>query len=298
MKNFILIFALLVSAKALAFGKCHKKEGYTRCEKGLASANMKGQVVPVMWFYSEKIDLNKPVEFALFLHGRGGGRSLGGGETMLEHVGLKMLYQKVNHQLVFIDPQDVFFHTDSRSTGQDYWIGINGRDWLEFFRKDIVDFSVQIARNMGIAQSSFETAFGISMGAHGALSVGHHFPQIYKRVAVLSPIFRPVPSEMPKEDYDVFLEPGSTSVVRDEVNMGALFLQDRVHLSDRVFITISFEDFGYDMHKFPVARSIWNSLENMPQTQKHLLEVSPLKGGHSSSFWRIKTPEALNFILK
>lgn len=293
MKRFLVLFFLFLISIGNAQESCVPKNGYTRCDIDLESQALNGQKAPVFTYRSFKLDPSKPVEFVLFLHGRGSSRESGANDSMLEHVGVTEINGKVGDQIIFVAPQDVFLHPDSNSVGQDYWIGRDDRNWNEFFQNTLVEYVDRFALNLKLKQFRFRTVVGISMGAHGALMLGHNFPDQFSQVSALSPIFRPVPTEMPTNDFDVFLD-ASLKVV-PELNMGALLLSDRYQFSDQTYISISHTDFGLDDQNFPVAKTIWAKLQNRHQSNV-MVEISGHSGGHSMSFWKEKLPESLNYL--
>lgn len=281
MKLTAILLFLALSTPVLS--QCLIKSGYKRCDYSVHSQALGNSETPVFLYESEGLDPEKEVHFVLFLHGRGYSREIGAEDSMLDHLGLADTYKITGDQVIFVAPQDRFFHDDSQSVGQDYWIGKEGRSWSGFLTGELQDFVSNLSQKRGVKSFQFNSVVGISMGAHGALMLGHNHPDFYQHIGVLSPIFRPVVQEMPESDYDVFLHPNGEVI--EEVNMGNLSLQNKLNLKTQTVITISETDFGLDRDKFPMALKAW---DHLLKSKNDLLDVSisPHQGGHSMSFWR------------
>lgn len=266
------------------FAECQVKDGYERCDVEVVARNLNGSKVPLFFYHSDNLNKNEQVHYVLFLHGRGYSRDMGAHDSMLDHLGLKHVFQEVGEQIIFVAPQDRYFHEDSQNKGQDYWLGIEGRDWQKFFTQELQTHIVGDAKKRGLTNFSLRTVMGISMGAHGALMLGKNAPDLFHHIGVISPVFRAVKEEMPATDYDVFLTHNEVDAQR---NMGAAILKGDYSPVVKTVMTISFEDFAIDEEKFPVAIDVWDQLLEKQKTQKMLdVEISSLKGGHSMSFWR------------
>ncbi|MEC7275877.1 MAG: alpha/beta hydrolase-fold protein [Bdellovibrionota bacterium] len=281
MKLTAILLFIVMSTPVLS--QCLIKSGYKRCDYSVHSEALGNSDIPVFLYESEGLDPEKEVHFVLFLHGRGYSREVGAKDSMLDHLGLVDTFKITGDQVIFVAPQDRFFHDDSQSVGQDYWIGKEGRSWSGFLTGELHDFVSNLSQKRGVNSFQFNSAVGISMGAHGALMLGHNHPDFYQHIGVLSPIFRPVVQEMPESDYDVFLHPNGEVI--EEVNMGNLSLQNKLNLKTQTVITISETDFGLDSDKFPMALKAW---DHLLKSKNDLLDVSisPHQGGHSMSFWR------------
>lgn len=295
----ILLLTLAFQVKANENCDAHqKKEGYTRCDILMESKSLADQSVPLFIFQSNRLNRDQNVEVILFLHGRGYSRDIGSQDSMLDTIGPKEIFDTFGDQIVFIAPQDIFIHQDTNSKGQDYWIGKEGRDWRSFLGRELPEKMTELLAAQGIYSYEFKKVTGVSMGAHGALSLGHYFPGQYEQVVALSPIFRPVKEEMPQGDYDVFLEEnpyGEPIEVRDGVNMGDLALKDRFQLAPKTYIATSKTDFGIDPNKYPKAVEVWDKL-NLQRNDNHFIEFSENPHGHSMKYWREALPEALRFM--
>ncbi len=264
---------------------------YKRFDYLLASEAL-GQVeVPTFLYLSSNFDKTKKARITLFLHGRGYAREVGAQDSMLEHLELARLLEE-NPQLVIIAPQDTFLHEDSNSIGQDYWLGAKGRDWHKFLGEELPQHTREIKESFEI-KGELDTVLGISMGAHGALSLGGKYPARYKKVAALSPVFRPVESEIPPSDFDVF-KPLEHSYMMAH-NIGSQILGETYNLPSNIFITISQSDFALDEDKFPQALKCWEILLKK-KSKKSFIEVNQDTRGHSSGFWIDQLPRALNFL--
>ncbi len=267
-------------------------QSYKRLDYNLHANSLNQANIPTFIYQSISFDPKLEAKWILFLHGRGYAREVGARDSMLEHLQVSRLLEE-NPQVIFVAPQDVFFHQDSNSIGQDYWLGAAQRNWQTFLAKELPEHIESIKEQLKIS-GNLETVIGISMGAHGALSLGDHYPDQYKNIAALSPVFRPVESEIPSQDYDVF-QPHNKEYMTQN-NVGAKILERQYSLPKNVFITISQSDFGLDEKKFPMAIKCWEQLLNL-QSQKSLVEVSDDTRGHAAGFWIDQLPRALDFLL-
>lgn len=247
--------------------------------------------IPVFMYISREFDPNKSARLSLFLHGRGYAREIGSSDSMLEHLNIGEVL-KASPQLVILAPQDIFYHLDSQSIGQDYWLGVNRRDWLQFLGSEFPVLTKEIQKQFKI-EGQLDTVIGISMGAHGALSVAEHFPKIYQNVAALSPVFRPVKSEIPLNDQDVFRPDDHEYMSLN--NIGTQLLERKYQLPKNVFITISQGDFALDREKFPEAHRCWDQLVEL-RSEKSFVEINEDIRGHSAAFWIDQLPLALDFL--
>ncbi len=279
----IIFLSFFFSFSSLSFGQCLSKDSYQRCDYDVESVSLNGSSTPLFFYQSDDLDRSEEVHYVLFLHGRGYSRDSGASGSMLDDLGLKRVFQEVGDQVIFVAPQDRFFHEDSRSVGQDYWLGIDGRDWQSFLANELVNLVEENAISQGIQKSSFNSVVGISMGAHGAFMLGQNHPERFEHVGVISPVFRPIPEEMPMSDRDVFLK--DDKFVDESRNMGAAILNGNFKFQSKTVVTISYEDFALDEEKFPVALKVWDRLLES-QSPMSDIEISNQKGGHSMSFWR------------
>jgi|GEM_PF-2670555 len=269
----------------------HSQENYFRFDFEVRAPSMNNQSVPLFIFSSPRRDLQKSSQIILFLHGRGYSRELGGKDSMLEHLGLTKLLQK-NPQLIFLAPQDIFIHPDSNSKGQDYWLGRDGRNWPQFLGKDLPVQFKKIKKMLSI-NGELNSVLGISMGAHGALLLGERFPERYKSVIALSPVFRSIPSEIPQTDNDVFLE--SSLGELEDINIGSKLIKNQFFLYQRTFVEISKNDFGLDEEKFPMTKVAWNNLLSQGSKQASI-SISEDESGHSAKYWKEAIPRAIKYI--
>lgn len=274
--------AILIPTTVFGSLLCKEKQNYSRCDYNI-SINEQSESVPVFVYSSSKINNQKPVEYILFLHGRGYARSIGAKDSMLEHLKLNDFFESFeNSNFVFLSPQDIFFHQDSQSIGQDYWIGKEGRDWTKFLGQTMQDFAIEVSQDLQI-QGELKTVIGISMGAHGALILGQNYSSTFQNVIALSPIFRPTLEEIPANDKDVFLKMGLSGL--EELNFGTKLIQGSAILTERTYITISKTDFGLDRENFPNGTESWNRLLEIKGDHHHIKILSDERG-HSIGLWQ------------
>jgi predicted esterase len=292
----------VLSAGQLWALDCVEKEDYFRCDTEVVSQSLKSEKIPVFIYISSKVlkaeneDI-KPsdLEYILFLHGRGYARNMGAEDSMLEHLNIKKILNDPQYEnLIFVAPQDVILQSDSRSIGQDYWIGAGGRDWISFLSDELPSVLQNAATELDI-QAKLSTVMGISMGAHGALMLGQSNPELYKNVIALSPIFRSTPEEISDSDRDVFLKAGEPML--EEYNFGTKLLNQRARLSEHFFIEISRTDFGLDAENFPTGASSWSSLKDLMEENDHTnhIEISDDDRGHSHHYWKDVMLRSLNW---
>ncbi len=263
---------------------CQNHLNYTRCDYTLKTESLAHNNVPVFVYTSLK-KRNKPVEYILFLHGRGYAREIGAKDSMLEHLKLNDFYKdQKNSDFVFIAPQDIFHHEDSQSIGQDYWIGKNDRDWDRFLGIDIPLFTKNLNQQLQ-TEGTLRTVLGISMGAHGALMLGQNYQNTYPQVIALSPIFRPTPSEIPTNDNDIFLKFGVLGL--EHINFGTKLNHGTALLAERTYITISQTDFGLSKENFPNGRESWERLLDTKNGENDsFIEILSDERGHSMALWQ------------
>lgn len=286
-----LIFFFL-SLQTQAMGVCFEKDGFKRCDLDIYSSALNHNEVPLFWYMSEAIDFKKEVQFALFLHGRGFARHCEANDSMLEHVGVKDLFEQVGPQVILVAPQDIFIHDDSNSFGQDYWIGKEGRDWSSFLGEELPRFVDVLSASLEISKYRFDMALGISMGAHGAMMMGQNYPEQFKKIAALSPIFKTVSSEIPEGDFDVFMK---KSTLVEENNIGAIVRANQFLKNEKSYFSISEADFGRNGEKYPKAQIVWHELSLM-RDRNTIVDISDDNLGHSMNYWRLHLPKAINFL--
>lgn len=283
-----LIFASLILLCTLT-----QLGAYERSDFEILSPALDNSKVPVFVLRSKELDPESDVEFVLFLHGRGYARKMNVQGSMLEHLGIQKLLKKYP-QTIFIAPQDIFYHEDSHSIGQDYWIGAKNRDWTSFLGEELPLFVDAYKTDNGL-RGNFKTILGISMGAHGSLFTAQKYPEQFPVSIALSPVFRPVEAEMPKEDLDVFLKSPELGI--EAYNLGARVLSGIYSLPQRTYISISEADFGLDEEKFPRALDCWQALLTS-KASKDFIEINPDPSGHSAIFWGKQLPIALDWAFK
>lgn len=286
-----LVFSLNCLAEDPQLVSLHSYEDYFRFNFKVSGPSMNNGHLPLFIFASPKRNLNKNSQVILFLHGRGYSRDYDVKGSMLEHLGIKDLLIK-NPQLIFMAPQDTFLHPDSDSRGQDYWLGRDARNWPQFLGVDLPIQFKKIQKILSI-KGELNSVMGISMGAHGALLLGERFPERYKSIIALSPVFRSIPSEIPQTDNDVFLESALGGM--EDVNIGSKLINNHFFLSQRTFIEISKNDFALDEVKFPTAKRAWNNLLRQSSKQASIV-ISENEDGHSGNYWKEAIPRAINYI--
>lgn len=294
LKTLILFISIICGPTIVAESKVVETtvyHDYKRLDFMLSSESLDHSSIPTFFYFSSAFDPKREAKWVLFLHGRGYAREVGAQDSMLEHLDIAHLLIE-NPQLIFVAPQDIFYHQESDSIGQDYWLGSGKRNWQKFLGEELPEHINSIQNELEV-MGRFETVIGISMGAHGALSLGDKFPAQYKNIAALSPIFRPVISEIPTSDYDVF-RPQSRDYMMAN-NMGAKLLERQYSLPQNIFITISQNDFGIDKDRFPMAVKCWEQLLEL-QSDKSFIEINEDQRGHSAGFWIHQLPRALDFL--
>lgn len=299
---FIFLFVAVPTEAGSKFVASYEKSHFRESRYLVTSNDMGGSDVPVFVYHSDKFDKAKPLSFVLFLHGRGYARQIEGESGMLEHADLSALYEKDEFKnVIFIAPQDIFFHQDSNSVGQDYWIGKDGRDWPSFLASEMTELSENHSQKLNGLNGGLHSVIGISMGAHGALLVSQRFPEIFKKVISLSPVFRPVKEEMPASDYDVFLPDNSSELLKRNVGSqilkGKFDLKERLERGDFLFIEISKSDFALDKKKFPLAWKCWETLLKEKKSKHLSISISEDDRGHSMKYWKDILPTYLKKIL-
>jgi S-formylglutathione hydrolase FrmB len=291
--HLLILCSILSISFAQATQPCHENQTYRRCDRQLAAPELGLHDIPVFFYHSLAPNTDRPIEYIVFLHGRGYSRDINANDSMLEHMGIEQILSdpRFSH-LVFVAPQDVVVQSDDQRRGQDYWIGDESRDWLSFLGqhlpKFIIDYSSQQNRKGAIS-----TILGVSMGAHGALLTSSLYPEQYSQVIALSPIFRPVSDEIDPNDFDVFFRNDMKSSWR-EINIGTQLLDNVFTVRPSTFISISSTDFGLDEKRFPLAKMCWANLLPQHQAQDKInITISADPRGHSMGFWRDTLIESL-----
>ena len=274
---------------------CHVRSYYSRCDYSLKTNSLNKNDAPVFVYKSVNLDQYKSVQYILFLHGRGYARQIGARDSMLEHLKLNDFFaDQKNANIIFIAPQDIFFHEDSESIGQDYWIGKEGRDWGRFLGLDIPIFANYLNQRLQV-DGNLKTVIGISMGAHGALMLGQNYQMNYQNVIALSPIFRPTISEIPVNDNDIFFKKGIKDL--EEINFGTKINHGTAIMANRTYITISKTDFGLDRKNFPNGRESWDRLLKMNiDNNEHHIKILSDERGHSIGFWQDQFKASINWL--
>lgn len=287
-----LCFALLFGSCAYADeSNCQSRDHQRVCQFNLKSDHMSSSVLIKAIGPSHVSWKGLPVLF--YLHGRGGGA---GKEQwfQMNAVGLfdhmkSKLYQ--NSPFVVVAPQDLFVHLDdgSESHGQDYWLGPDSRrDWESFISKTLISF---VKDEWGLGEKPCQRIVaGISMGAHGALSLGTKYKNLFAGLGAHSPIFRVEPRDVKVSDEDVF--GGSSNLVkfhRRSFGYRLVYDVDKLDLSMPMFIDIAPEDYFQEV-MCPSGMSAWKKLEQLSEklSQNSIIYqgASPDGSkGHSYEYW-------------
>lgn len=281
---FLIFLSLNLSAFEVSFKRELEKEGIRKLYYSVKSNFEKKEIVPFFVYAPVSIDEGQSLKPILFLHGRGFSRNLSSDDGMLDFVDLKKVFKKKAFKnAIFIAPQDIFLHEDSQSAGQDYWMGIEGRNWSKFLSSDFNNLRESIREKLQAKEvASLETVVGISMGAHGALMLGEHHPQHFKKVVALSPVFRPVYEEIIPNDRDVFRPEDKSYSLRN--NIGAKILEGTYHPPKDLQVFISRGDFALDKKNFPKGHETFMKLLN-EHGPRHTVRIIEDDLGHSMKFW-------------
>lgn len=282
-----LFYVLCLSVNTQA--QCTSFEFYNRCDYNVDSKEV-GIEVPVFIFTSKDLDHRQSTP-VVFLHGRGYARQMGGAGSMLEHADLNNIFKTYSNKFVFIAPQDIVVQEDSKSIGNDYWLGNEDRNWQTFLGHELPQYLYQ-NHSFNLENLSI---LGISMGAHGSLMTGSKFPEVYKSSIALSPVFRSIETEVPENDRDIFLQKGLDLL--DQFSFGSKILSNTAVYPIKTYIEIDVKDFGLDQKSFPASPQVWSSILDRAQDNPDLeATISKEGSGHSMSFWKPALLRSLNWL--
>lgn len=256
-----------------------------------------GQPIAVKTWGAERAQASTPV--FLFLHGRGYAHGPESSQSvMLEAMGLESWLQSSIGKAcapVILSPQDQFLH--GSRVGRDYWLGNDQRQWLPFLHQELRSY----LENRWPALSDKPWGlFGISMGAHGALSLGLLDPAKTSAVVAISPVFR-TESTLNPAAYPGFYSKGQYQPQR---SLGQRLLDHPQSTIEALkafphWIRIHQRDFSLNIERFPNSTTIWKNLRDQSHPPLHqiLVERDPeSSSGHDTTYWRHVLAESLNFL--
>lgn len=277
----IFLFSLVLLSHSVSGGKV----GYRKLFYRYKSTFQNKEIVPFFVYAPLKFNENNKVRPILFLHGRGFAKSKDFETPMVEHLELDFFFKsQSNENFIIISPQDIFYHNDNKGVGHDYWIGKEGRDWPEFLSSRLGELMHKLENDLDIQiKSGIDTVVGISMGAHGALLLGDKYPEKFQSIVAISPVFRPLKSEIDQADWDVFRPENFGFSI--ENNIGHQILEEEYDSPKKLQVFISNSDFGLEPNRFAMGAACVGKLQ-MWFGHEQDIRIFNDNLGHSFKFWK------------
>ena len=302
LRTFLALF--LVSPTAIAecppldLAKLHSSPATeTTCYSYEFDSPSLGRKVEANVFVPKGYSTKSPrLPFAIFLHGRGGGRA------QSEDIGMRDALDR-SRGFVIVAP----------SGGSKYWVN-NARGakekWGDAVAKDLV---ADIERRFHVIQNdpSARALFGISMGGAGVVQLGFNHRGVFGTGLSMSPVFRREKdiwkpgskSEEPREDYDSF------GVGADYRARSPRHLCEKSRAKDGT--CLPFNQFRLDigegdelLNKYPDTRDFIRELKSSHPASHIQIGRCPQENcedlaecqGHTYTYWRCALPEELKWL--